>query len=154
MSWSENLILQCFSRIAAIREMTELSIFSENMRDIPDFAGTVRACISTRNTRVPSYTGAMETPGGTSLPLRTFRNTVSGFFICTRPSCFIWKRPNSSMEPNLFLAARTILRSVPELSKYRTVSTICSTVFGPAIRPSLVTWAIIMTTYHTAWPSR
>ncbi len=56
------------------------------------------------------------------------------------PVCTISKTPTSSVAPKRFLVVLKSLK-VPNFSpsKYKTVSTICSKVFGPATEPSLVT---------------
>ena len=89
--------------------------------------------------RVPSRldtTAEPEAPSG-----RSARNISEGLVTSSSPPSFISKTPISITEPNLFLTARSILKGCPlSPSKYRTVSTMCSRTFGPAIAPSFVTW--------------
>ena len=78
----------------------------------------------------------------TALPDELFRRSPrkssDGFATGSRPSSVILKTPISSTLPNRFLIARRMRwSSIPSPSKYRTVSTMCSSVFGPAIPPPL-----------------
>src|SRR5499427_9910392 len=72
---------------------------------------------------------------------RSARNSFDGFGTGRRPADVISNTPNSLTAPKRFLTARTTRwewwRSP---SKYNTVSTTCSSAFGPARLPSLVTW--------------
>ncbi len=53
------------------------------------------------------------------------------------------KKPISFAAPKRFLTARTMRKRLPtSLSKYSTVSTMCSSTRGPASVPSFVTWPI------------
>ena len=63
-----------------------------------------------------------------------------------RPSAAISNTPTSSVEPKRFLLARSSRRPQKRSpSSVSTTSTRCSSVFGPASVPSLVTWPTRMT---------
>ena len=71
---------------------------------------------------------------------RSPRKSALGFSTGINPSCVMRKTPISSTEPNRFLVARsTRWSAVFSPSKYSTVSTMCSSVLGPAMPPPLVT---------------
>ena len=57
------------------------------------------------------------------------------------PTPLMSKQPTSSVGPNRFFTARNMRNAVCESpSNWHTTSTRCSSVRGPAIEPSLVTW--------------
>ena len=63
-----------------------------------------------------------------------------GFFTSANPSLHISNTPISLVEPNRFFTARSSrYEACRSPSKYRTVSTICSSTRGPATTPSFVT---------------
>ena len=100
--------------------------------------GATSAWTSTSMVRDPSSTGATTDPGaGTSC---SARNARAGSATSSRPRSRISNTPTSSVEPYRFLAARRS-RSPPVRSPSieSTTSTRCSSVFGPASVPSLVT---------------
>jgi len=69
------------------------------------------------------------------------RKIADGFFTSRNPSSPMTKNPSSFAAPKRFFAARTMRKRLPKsLSKYNTVSTMCSSTRGPASVPSLVTW--------------
>ena len=73
-------------------------------------------------------------------------NSKPGFFISESPVSPIVKSHISEVGQNLFFRARRILRlSYLSPSKNKTVSTICSNVFGPANAQSLLICPIINT---------
>jgi hypothetical protein len=75
-----------------------------------------------------------------------FINSSHGFFKSTKPFSCIVKIPISEVAQNLFLRALKILKlSYLSHSKYNTVSTICSNVFGQARFQSLFICHIIKT---------
>ena len=69
------------------------------------------------------------------------RNSADGLLTPFSPRSVIAKTPSSFTAPKRFLNAR-IKRNdeCVSPSKYRTVSTMCSSTRGPASEPSLVTW--------------
>ena len=69
-----------------------------------------------------------------------------GFSTSRRPVPVISNTASSEVEPNLFLMERST-RYAPRFSpsNWRTTSTICSRILGPAMVPSLVIWPIRIT---------
>ena len=108
-------------------------------RGVPYAVPATSACTSTNIGRLPSRSGATTAPGA-----RSSRSSIKarpGSSIPARPFSPISSRPSSSVEPKRFFAARSV-RRVPcrSPSSMITASTRCSSVFGPAMLPSLVTW--------------
>ena len=117
------------------------SILSEKTLVTAPLAGTVRACISTIKTRLPSQTGTAAEPAGRG-PVRLVINNEDGSSMAFKPLSSIKKIPSSSTEPKRFFRARKKRTSSSVLSKEMTVSTRCSRTLGPAMFPSFVTWAV------------
>ena len=65
------------------------------------------------------------------------------------------KTPISLAAPKRFFTERSTRKRLPvSLSKYSTVSTMCSSTRGPAICPSLVTWPTSSTAVPPAFAKR
>ena len=72
---------------------------------------------------------------------RSARNNCDGFGTARSPAPVISKTPSSLTAPKRFFTARTTrCEWCFSPSKYSTVSTMCSSAFGPARLPSFVTW--------------
>ena len=81
-------------------------------------------------------------PGPAFLPRRM---CSEGLSTETRPSLPILKTPTSLVAPYRFFSAERTRMSVERsASKLSTVSTKCSSVLGPAMSPSLLTWPMMM----------
>ena len=66
-------------------------------------------------------------------------------FYFNKTFCLHLKIPTSDVFPKRFFIERSILYDLYlSPSKYITVSTMCSKIFGPAMFPSFVTWPIII----------
>ena len=78
--------------------------------------------------------------------LSSLSNSSEGLFTGLRPVCCISYIPSSDVEPNLFFIERR-MRYMPCLSPSNciTASTMCSSILGPAIEPSLFIWPISIT---------
>ena len=99
------------------------------------------ACISTKSGREPSKTHVKIEPG---VVLSGPSNMPDGSATSSSPWSVMRKTPISCVAPKRFFTLRKIRKSRMESpSKYKTVSTKCSSVLGPANAPSLVTWPTI-----------
>src|SRR6266536_2854808 len=105
---------------------------------LPYMLELTSACTSTRIGRDPSTEHNTAEPG--AFDGRSARNIFEGFGTALRPDDVISNTPSSLTAPKRFLTARTTRcewwRSP---SKYKTVSTTCSSALGPARLPSFVT---------------
>ena len=100
--------------------------------------GTVSACTSTTRAREPSEVTVRTLPG--MLRLCSSRKARPALPISSMPPSARRKRPSSEAGPKRFLRPRR-RRFSPwrSPSRKRTTSTMCSSVRGPAMAPSLVT---------------
>ena len=107
-------------------------------RGWPPCDSLTSACTSTRNGRVPSRDTITTLPDtGCSC---CARKIADGLLTGFRPWSVIAKMPSSLTAPKRFFTARMTRNRVEvSPSKYRTVSTMCSSTRGPASWPSLVT---------------
>ena len=107
-------------------------------------ASSTSACTSTSSGRLPSRATVTTLPG-TGVSCRD-RKIADGLRTSFRPCSAIANTPISFAAPKRFLTARTTRKRLPgSLSKYSTVSTMCSRMRGPAISPSLVTCPMMST---------
>ena len=118
-------------------------------RGAPKAAPATSACTSTSIGRLPSSSGATTAPGARAS--RSSMKARPGSSMLLSPRSPISRSPSSSVEPKRFFAARSV-RSVPwrSPSSITTASTRCSSVLGPAMLPSLVTWPTRMTAQFVA----
>ncbi len=101
--------------------------------------GAVKACSSTRSGRLPSKLTVIMQPGARSV--RSLMNNSDGLDTSTSPSEVMWNTPSSYVAPKRFLRLRRSRKPLADSpSKCSTVSTRCSRTFGPAKKPSFVTW--------------
>ena len=101
-----------------------------------------RPWISPSKQRVPAIAATNAHPGADGPPVCGTR-TVS---TSASPSPRISNRPISCVEPNRFFTPRTTRTAEwRSPSNDRTTSTRCSSSFGPASAPSLVTWPTTIT---------
>lgn len=109
-----------------------------------NFVETVNASISHRMGRVPSIVTPIAAP--TTSAERFSTNSRPGF-LRSRSHCgVIANKPVSSVGPKRFLKTRSMRYDEPSVhSRNKTVSTKCSSTFGPEIEPSFVTCPISTT---------
>ena len=109
---------------------------------LPNIVGVTKAWISTKIGRLPSIATTIADPVAPSK--RSSKKTCDGLATSFNPPSSISKIPISLVDPKRFLTARKIRKLwCFSPSKYKTVSTICSSIRGPAIEPSFVTWPTI-----------
>ena len=102
-------------------------------------ASPTSACTSVTSARRPSIVTVTQVPATGVAPWA--RNSPDGSGSPTMPSSRRSKQPTSSAGPKRFFTVRTSRsRECRSPSKDSTTSTRCSSVRGPAIAPSLVTW--------------
>ena len=141
-----------FSSTARIIFSLVLSIPTEVLLAKPTFAGLTRLWTSNISGRLPSYTAAVTEPSSSSSLFS--RKVAETSVTSVSPADSIRNAPISLVVPKRFLYARRILSS-PSRSplKFSTQSTRCSTVFGPAKSPLLVTCATIKIAQLRVLPS-
>ena len=129
-----------FSIIAISKDILLWSNPADIRRGIPiEEDDVTSAWTSTKSGLLPSMLEIMIEPGESAG--RSDKKMSDGFSTPTRPSGSISKTPISGVEPKRFFIALKIRYECPfSPSKYITVSTMCSSDFGPAIAPSLVIW--------------
>ena len=115
------------------------SILLASRRGVPYAASPTSAWTSTNTGREPTIDATTHDPGASLR--RERKNRADGLAISSSPVERIAKTQISSIDPKRFLYARKMRTSpLASPSKYNTVSTRCSTMRGPAIEPSFVTW--------------
>ena len=118
-------------------------------RGLPTAPVSTSAWTSINNDRVPSRSTVTTLPEA-GCGSRD-KKIADGFLTSRRPCSAIANTPISFAAPNRFFTDRRMRKRLPvSLSKYSTVSTMCSSTRGPAICPSFVTWP----TSSTAVPLR
>ena len=138
MSWPDRLSPIRFSITATSSAIRLPSTPFAIRRGMEKLVGDTSACNSIRMGRVPSRLATTTEP--VAFCGRSDKNHADGLATSCRPASVISKTPISLVDPNRFLTARRIRYAwLFSPSKYSTVSTMCSSVLGPAIAPSLVT---------------
>ena len=113
-------------------------------RGVPNEVSLTNASTSMSTGRVPSSAQYTQEPG---MPrIRPESMIAEGFLTSCMPLASMSNTPISLVDPKRFLTARRMRNALcASPSKYRTVSTKCSSTRGPAMLPSLVTWPMMNT---------